>query len=340
VTRVLACAGDAGGAEAIAPVITELRSRAGVEVEAWAYGPAIGIFERAGLQPVAVARDTSPFPSRTIGRADAILLATSVAGDEHEKALAAAAREAGVPSVAVLDYWSAYGDRFGVVPDRVAVIDERMAEGLAAAGVPADRIVVCGAPQHDALAELAPLDPARRAALRAQAGAGPGDRLVLFASQPLRAQYGDALGYDEATVLEALGAALASVPRPVRLVVRPHPREPDPARLPAGAVLVRDGERLDWVRAADLVCGMTTALLLEAALLRCVTLSLQPGLAGVDTLRVAVPVTDPQEVEPTVHRALLDDTYRAALIAAAPPTVPGAACRVADLVLATAGVRW
>ena len=104
-------------------------------------------------------------------------------------------------------------------------------------------------------------------------------------------------------------------------------------QLPPGAVTVRDDDPHDWVRAADLVCGMTTALLLEAAMLGCVTLSLQPGLAGADTLRVGTPVTDPEEVEPTVHRALLDDDYRAAVRRGAPRAVPGAGARVASLAL-------
>jgi hypothetical protein len=153
----------------------------------------------------------------------------------------------------------------------------------------------------------------------------------------VREVYGDGLGYDEQHVLAALGTALAHAPVPTRLVVRPHPREADPALLPPGAVTVRDDNAHDWVRAADLVCGMTTALLLEAAMLGCVTLSLQPGLAGADTLRVGTPVTDPEEVEPTVHRALLDDDYRAAVRRGAPRAVPGAGARVAALALELAG---
>lgn len=332
--RVLACAGDAGGAEAVAPVVARLWATPGVVVEAWAYGPAVEVFARHGLAATPP-RD----PRAAVATADAVLLGTSVGGPEHEKGLASAARDAGVPSLAVLDYWSSYDRRFGgSAPDVVAVIDERMGAELVASGFHPERVVVTGAPQHERLLLLEPLEDGRRAALRERAGAGPDDRLVLFASQPVREVYGGGLGYDEQTVLAGLGAALAHAPVATRLVVRPHPREADPARLPPGAVTVRDDVPYDWARAADLVCGMTTALLLEAAMLGCVTLSLQPGLTGADTLRVGTPVTDPEEVEPTVHRALLDDDYRAAVRRGAPRAVPGAGARVAGLVLELAGV--
>jgi hypothetical protein len=329
VIRVLACTGDAGGAEAVAPVVARLWATRDVVVEAWAYGPAVEVFARHGLAA------SAPRDARTaVATADAVLLGTSVGGPEHEKELAAAARDAGVPSLAVLDYWSSYDRRFGpVAPDVVAVVDERMGAELVASGFHPGRVVVTGAPQHERLLLLEPLDDGRRAELRAQAGAAAEDRLVLFASQPVREIYGGSLGFDERTVLAALGTALAHAPVGTRLVVRPHPREADPSPLPPGAVAVRDDAALDWARAADLVCGMTTALLLEAAMLGCVTLSLQPGLVGADTLRVGTPVTDPEEVEPTVHRALLDDDYRAAVRRGAPRAVPGAGARVASLVL-------
>ena len=302
-------------------------------VETWAYGPAAGVFGRASLA-AGEPRD----PRAAVATADVVLLGTSVGGPEHEKELAAAAHEAGVPSLAVLDYWSSYDRRFGAVaPDVVAVVDERMGAELVASGFHPGRVVVTGAPQHERLLLLEPLDEARRGSC----GRAParGRTTAWCCSPPSPCARCTATASATTSGTSSPRSAPRSRTRPSRRGwwCGRTPREADPALLPPGAMTVRDDDAHDWVRAADLVCGMTTALLLEAAMLGCVTLSLQPGLAGADTLRVGTPVTDPEEVEPTVHRALLDDDYRAAVRRGAPHAVPGAGARVAGLALELAG---
>jgi hypothetical protein len=72
VTRVLACAGDAGGAEAV-----------------YASGPATAIFARAALQPVALALDIPHATWLSFDNHDVLLLGTGPRGPEHEAAATA-----------------------------------------------------------------------------------------------------------------------------------------------------------------------------------------------------------------------------------------------------------
>jgi hypothetical protein len=157
--------------------------------------------------------------------------------------------------------------------------------------------------------------------------------MVLFASQPLAEFYAsDALvasspGYDQYTVLRLLVAALEVLVDRNRcsmlLVIRPHPREAM-SRLKA---YERDGNGLrvvvsvaedarSAVLAADLVCGMTTMLLMESCYLGQVTVSLQPGLRGADPLPTnrmgwSRLVAQPEEIEGVVETMLLDELARA-----------------------------
>lgn len=298
--RIVAVAGDPGGARAIAPVIELLRSREGSEVRAIAYSHAAQVwrdrriaFEELGS---GIAGVRAAFQNAA---PHALLVATSANGIDLEKSFVAAANELGVPSVAVLDFWSNYRVRFEnssgalQLPTMVAVMDARAQSDMLALGFPAERIVVTGQP---ALGELA-LDPPRqtaagRASARSALGIGESDRFVLFASQPLAETHVD-WGYSERTVIPALIGALSRIGRrhgeKLRLVIRPHPREaesqwesPDHAALTVQTA--RTGDGLSVAMAADLVTGMTTVLLVEACLAGCIVASLQPGLRGGDPL--------------------------------------------------------
>ena len=109
-TRIVAVAGDPGGAAAIAPVIEALR-RAGRLVIALAYRQAAQVWKGQGLAFDDVPETTDVKEARRILRSSptaGLLTATSVNGVDLEKHFIAAARHDRVPSVAVLDFWSSY----------------------------------------------------------------------------------------------------------------------------------------------------------------------------------------------------------------------------------------
>lgn len=348
--KIIALAGDAGGARAIAPVIAALRSR-GNEIECRAYGPAISIWRAIGLQ-------TEP-ATHTIGDAERMLLGTSLNADQHELALVAAAARARVRSVSVIDSWVHYRERFigpdgGLrLPDAIAVIDSAARDEAIASGLPAERLVVTGQPAFDALAALRPAVQATREWVRRSLAVG-GDPIVLYASQPLHQLYAEAtLGFDDRDVLPAVIHALASVLRTrgrrATLVVKLHPREMGlrydlPASSdPLLALALASDDRIgphDLAAASDLVVGMNTILLVEACILGIPALSFQPGLRIVDPLPTnrhgwTAAVRDKAGLAPTLDAELFDPVARArraaTLQAIAPPG--GAAERVADVLL-------
>jgi hypothetical protein len=344
---VLAVAGDPGGANAVGPVVLELLA-AGRRVRALAYRQACEVWKRLGVpfEKLPEVADVDGVRRRfREAWPDLLLTGTSCNGIDLEKAFLAAARDCGAPSLAVLDFWSNYRARFAdehgalsCLPDRIAVMDEWARGEMIAAGFDARRLAVTGQPAFDALAAFrARATPAYREAVRGGLGVGPGERLVLFASQPLARLYGEDpadprfLGYTEHTVLEALVRALDGIGRcraePITLLIRPHPREraEDLVRHRGRAtrVVVDDrGDGRDAALAADVVAGMTTVLLYEACLMRCVVVSLQPGLRSEDSLPTnrrgaSRAVYREDEIEGVVESLLVDREARAEAIARA-----------------------
>jgi hypothetical protein len=105
------------------------------------------------------------------------------------------------------------------------------------------------------------------------------------------------------------------------------------------------GDRLEVALAADLVAGMNSVLLVEASLLGCVVLSLQPGLRLPDALPVSdlcarQTVYKEEDIEPALERLLYDDVARADLVAHSAGTRlgPSATSRIVFLIDEMMGV--
>ncbi len=332
---ILAVAGDPGGANALLPVLRMLSDQ-GLRVAACPYREAITLWANGGIAVTPLSEGTDPAQLLRAARASFLLAATSMNGVDLEKAFIAAARSLRIPSLALLDFWSHYRERFAdksgtlaYLPDRVAVMDELAREQARACGVEADRLVITGQPAFDALREQRQRFTAQaRVALRRRLGAGPDDLLVAFLSQPLSETVGNKLGFTESSVLELVARALASIQTRhtarLLLLVRPHPREKADkfqgfmlyglAHLVSGG-----GDPHEAVLAADLVVGMNTVLLYEACLMECITLSVQPNISGSDVLPSnragwTRAVYNPLQIEPSLEQMLFDQDVRGAIV--------------------------
>lgn len=344
--NVLAVCGDPSGANAVAPVIETLRGQRRVSVRALAYREAHGIWEKRGLghQELKTPWDPSS-AARHLEEAGASLLLAGTSFNDigMEKHFTTSARLMGLPSLAVLDFWSNYAVRFSnqgrdlaCVPDRIAVMDDWAVKEMVKEGFSPSCLVVTGQPARDDLAGWrVRFTPEIRRVTRLRLGAAEGELLVVFASQPLSGLFGTDqsnplfCGYDEQRVARALLQALEHIAqrscRSIGLVIRPHPREsPDSFNWVRGQlvrVLVSgEGESRNVAMSADLVTGMNTVLLVEACYLGCVTVSLQPDLLVTDTLPtnrlgLSYPAYSYQEVEPVVERMLLDQDARSQALA-------------------------
>ena len=354
--HILALAGDPGGANALAPVLKILLAEKRCTLTCYAYRQAIDLWRKHDIPCATIEIGCDPSGLLVASQADLLLTATSSNGEDWEIAFISAANAMNIPSLALLDFWSNYLSRFSDnggelhFPRCIAVMDDAAVSDMVALGFRAETLVVTGQPAFDALPEAkAAFTDAARDQLRQQL-AGNSD-WVVFASQPLASFYQGLtgnpkhLGFDEDNVLGVLLAALDELAelRPIRLSILPHPRE-NPTRF-AGV----QGQRVqvnvvtsvlpyEVLMSADLVVGMNSMLLVEACLLGCLVVSLQPGLVGPDLLPTnrygaSVPIFESEGLALVLGKLLCDSNTRQTQLSqlANWRPLPGAARRVADL---------
>ena len=287
---VLVVARDAGAASALAPVVRELLAHGPLQPQIVAYGKALAVFEAMSLPVFAFPEEPELEEiDEFLDASDAVAVLTGTSmRAELDGRFWAAAHAAGIPSVAVLDHWTNYAERFTVsapfdrLPAVIAVMDEVAKRALVERGCPADRLRVTGHPRFDALPVA--ITPDLRARARRELGCGADRRVIVFASEPQTRYYGNRHGYTEVGVASVLLDATAAVAPDALVVFKLHPLE-DVAGLwsevrrrgiPEVRVL-RSYPILELAAASDVFSGMTSIVLLDAAVLGVPTLSVRPG---------------------------------------------------------------
>lgn len=285
---------EAGGAAVLAPVVEKLRKK-GADVFLLAKGKALEAFEKREMCPAAFG-DFSDAAAEEVcwlrwgALPDMVLTsATSLPQlDMTEKRLWRWAEARSVPSAALVDQWQNYalrfsgpgpGERLAYLPSIVFVMDEVARRQACADGLPSGRLRVAGQPALEETVRLG--RRVSRADARRALGVAPGEFAVVFAAESLKKHFPD-LGYDEYSILEFLSSALRRLApesrKPLRLVVKLHPQNDRAAFERFGADIAGpEVTALEAIRAADLLVGMTSVLLLQSILLKTPTLSLQLG---------------------------------------------------------------
>lgn len=301
--RILCFAREAGGAEALAPVIERMRYSHNVLLLAKDF--AMPIFQEHNLEYKTYATHSDKTLTTLIRNQwhglmpDVVLTsATSLPwNDMTERLLWIWAREHSIPSIAVIDQWQNYGLRFSgcnpdeylaYLPTRITTLDEQARQEMINEGIPEELIVVTGQPALDALFdERKAFTSADRKAIREKIGAEQDSFLVIFASEAFQHDYSNSLGYTEQSTLEFLIRTLSAVVEEtgmrLHLVVKYHPQNipSDFAgvdfsqvrlKFPIG-VIRQEIQPRPLVLASELVVGMTSVLLIEAILLGLPTIS-------------------------------------------------------------------
>jgi hypothetical protein len=369
---VMAIAGDPGGAAALAPVIQELREDARMRILTCPYNEALTLWQARGIETNLHAQATiAEFQTlMRLEQVDYVIAGTSVNARNLEQLAIMAASELQLPTLAVLDYWANYRQRFSstgkvldVLPNWIAVMDGQARDEMIAEGFPAEILCITGQPAFDSLAaDRLRMGPAACRQLRQTCGVADGEVMVFFPSQPISIVCGEDasnplyLGYTEREVAALLIAALDQIASErgvaITLVTKPHPREDGGwlLGLTGKQVTVRAAPAVgsrDLCIAADLVVGMDSVLLVEACYLGSNVLSVQPNLVGPDTvptnrMGASAAVYRADEVKPAIERALYDAPareVRAFRLASLTEARFNAAAAVARLIRATSSLR-
>jgi predicted glycosyltransferase len=344
-SSVLIVCGDPGGASAVAPVIKLLESENRLKLKTFAYNEAGSIWDSFEIDYQNIPNDFSRGEMLSLMKEPEVKLlftGTSVNTFDLEKQFISAAREIGIPSLSLIDFWTNYTWRFSdkdtrlvYLPDKIAIMDEFAFDEMVREGFDPSILEITGQPAFDDLASWsAGFSADRRDEVRDSLGVARDEIFVLFASQPLTSLYGTDvveeiyLGFDEWVVLETLIYALDEIKietgAKIHLLIRPHPRESvelfhEYTSDIIPVTVVDCGTARSQVMTADLVIGMNTELLVEACYMGCIALSLQPGLRHPDRLPTnrlgfSRSVYHQEAVKPALLELLLDDSARAAML--------------------------
>ena len=366
---------DVGGANALIPVIKELQRRSQVQVVVIACRKAVQVFYREGIEHRAIESLTGldqgfmDIARRVLLQVapDVLLLGTSW-GASLDKVLVNIGHEQGVPSLAVLDMWSYYRERFAdpasgelCFPTKVAVMDQLAFEQAMQAGLPGSSLVITGQPYLDELVvRLQRPDLRRQAESLRRAWLGDVTqqetaRIVLFASEAFAQDFGPHTpyyrGYTEVDALEGLVVAVQLVEdgtcHKIMIVVKLHPEE-SPRSFRMGPLAsqrsvrtVADQPAWPCIFAADVIVGMTSMFLIEAALAGKPTISFQPGVVEKNSfigsqIGLVPAVSSSQELANLLKSCLTEKhtVHNLGNEKTKPPlTLGGAASRIANLVL-------
>lgn len=376
---VLVACNDAGGTRCVIPV-ARLLSERGHRVIGVAGGPAKALWkaEAGPLEIIEVDEDLSQVSAtrHLVSIAPDLVLSACGAFNRMEHSFRQATRAADLPSIGVLDSWLNYAERFerdGVrcLPDVLCVDSGADRPALETLGFRTGQVMVTGQPQlEETIRQVDELRLGARDALRREMGAGPGDWLGVFFSDPFFVGPGrqpdpgalalvgpdgqSRLGYTPDEILDRVLGSLSRGTRRSVLQVKPHPREHPGAleevlgrgSLPGVRAVLTTRPPRELLAAADGVFGMISITLLEAALSNLPAISVQIGLDEVGAadpcmatrLGVAHAVRSSQDLDPLVEALLVGEDIRLPAAGKARAEVEGAAGRVVAVVEELLGI--
>lgn len=245
---------------------------------------------------------------------DFIITGTS-ANDFTEKYIWKAAGELKIPSFAILDQWVNYGVRFSnygisqlddynkdknhsYVPSKICVMDDIAESEAINEGLEQERIIITGQPYFEiVLKKSDSITNKAIKSIRDKAGLSINDFLITFASEPISDTYNENdfsehyWGYTERTIFRELLDVILQVsklyPNKIGLIIRQHPKENssnfsdiiDNFKSSRIKIIInRDFDQHELIMASDLICGMSSMFLIEAAILDKLVMSIQIGL--------------------------------------------------------------
>jgi hypothetical protein len=299
--NVLIFSCEPGGAEVLIPVVDLLKKEPGIAVTVLSYGHGLARFKARGVACVETTAERAAAPTFLDEYSPSLVLTSATSlpqKDMSEKIIWRNARARGIKTMAFLDQWQNYAQRFSGVsgeenlaylPDLINCINKTALEEMAAEGFGRDILLPLGHPSLSSLRERAAASG--RDEMRRKAGLPADKKMVVFVSEPIEEHYGLTRGYIQYSALEFFLENIYQAEASSFLVVKLHPKD-DPNKYSTivkklnGAALVIQSELtpLETVVVADEVYGMSSIMLIEAFILGKPVISVQPGLKIADPL--------------------------------------------------------
>lgn len=296
-----------------AALLLPVLAREGWNAHLYAAAIACGWLRSRGVEFTEVAADADAGSLLRATNSRCVLTGTAENPETLGLRLIDAARAADIPSVAFIDalmsaayrFRGSTGNPLAHAPDFLLVPDCKTLDAFVELGYPRERIAVCGHPQYDRTRALAARwaseGGVRAFRKRLFSEVAPGRKILVFISEgalrygllPRRrmAQYGfTGRGVDKGRtkiILEEVLDAVATLEEKPYVVFRAHPIEEaeNYAEYEKEIDLFSSGgSPLELVYACDLTVGMTSMLLLEAALLGRPTLAVLAQQSEVELL--------------------------------------------------------
>lgn len=272
---------------------------------------------------------------------DLVLTGTSTPDDNNrhviEQTTTLAARNRGITTLAVLDFWTKYSLRFSDIssgvqlkflPDKLAIMDKYAESDMLAEGFPEDILVITGNPHFNNL-EAKAREFSGKEGWRQQIGLDT--EVLCFYAACVWKHEESKLGYWDLHNIQLANGVLRELPEPSRfgLVVKLHPRVPreDLEEISDyiqnesdGRIKLTDISPSELILASDLTLTPYSTLGIEAVYIGKPCISIQPGLLCEDFLAVLtknnlIPVGyNHEDCKCLVERAYTDSNYREGLI--------------------------
>jgi len=342
--RSIVCfAREAGGAEAIAPVVKLLQEKRTVYL--FAKDHALKVFARHSLACKDISScSISSDLDALLGNFSPSFILTSATSlpwlDMTERYLWKWGQSHNIPTMGVIDQWQNYALRFSgthederlaYLPDYICTLDLCAKEHMIAEGIPEDRIFVTGQPAFDAILHYQREFFESGKKIHEILGIDrENNKIIIFVSEVVFRDFQSNLGYTEVDALRILLDTLMTESRldkinKYTLIIKLHPqniREDfciiDFEKYRNFFDIIWVGTELpprDVVMIADIVIGMASILLVESILLNKLTISLQPNAINDDNLIAtkigAIPlIREKEEFRRLFHLLLTHDNFR------------------------------
>lgn len=324
--RVLFAAHDPGGANVIYSLIASAVSEQ-IEPTVWAAGPARHILPMA--EPWEMPGDEHQVTKLLIAAKPDIVVTGTSMHSTFEQRCWLAAKTLGIPSIAVIDAWAHYQERFNysqgvsVFPTNIFVIDQPCKEGIEAICPGETQVHIIGHPfleQRMAEYKLTEKDCHPKRTF--------GDmQTIIFFSEPLQGDFGRENPYSEDQYDIANRLVVAAGKLRHQVLIKPHPREHiedwlkwlELQKPGVGYVSITNDDAKRLLQKGGIVVGMATMVLVEAVLSGLKAISVQPGITYVpnpliDRLTTVLTDSDHDALQTTLEAALeLDETSQKAM---------------------------